>query len=63
MFEKSFEPQPINRAKLATPIIELASRPKTEYIPPVGPGSKSLPPVGDYRQLPPGLIPRFPRKK
>lgn len=34
-----------------------------EYIPPVGPGSKSVPPSGDFRDLPPGLIPRQPKKK
>lgn len=41
----------------------LAKREPKPYIPPVGPGSKSVPPVGDYRDLPPGLIPKHPRKK
>lgn len=35
-------------------------RPK-EYIPPVGPGSKSVPPVGDWRDLPPGILPEPPK--
>lgn len=51
------------RVVAASGIIELANKPKEEYTPPVGPGSKSLPPTGDFRQLPPGLIPNFPRRK
>ncbi len=31
---------------------------KKPYVPPVGPGSNSVPPTGDYRDLPPGMIPR-----
>ncbi len=64
--ENSFE-RPDNiqlpRTIIASGIIELAQKPKKEYIPPVGPGSKSLPPSGDFRQLPPGLNPNHPRRK
>ena len=31
--------------------------PEYKYVPPVGPGSKSVPPSGDWRDLPDGLIP------
>jgi hypothetical protein len=30
--------------------------PSKPYVPPVGPGSKSLPPVGNYRDIDPGLL-------
>ncbi len=33
-----------------------------EYIPPVGPGSKSLPPAGSYRDLDPSLVQHFSQK-
>lgn len=46
-------------------IIELAGGPRPPeqpYVPPVGPGSKSVPPAGNYRDLPPGFIPQPPKK-
>jgi len=33
-------------------------RERKAYVPPVGPGSKSVPPTGDWRDLPPGLLPK-----
>lgn len=41
---------------------ELGARATSDYTPPVGPGSKSLSPTGDWRDLPPGLIPETRRK-
>lgn len=29
---------------------------KKDYVPPVGPGSKSLPPTGDFRDIDPSLV-------
>jgi len=36
---------------------------KRPYRPPVGPGSKSVEPTGDWRDLPSDLIPKIPRRK
>lgn len=31
---------------------------KSAYVPPVGPGSKSVAPTGTFRELPHGLVPK-----